>query len=110
MFKSKKKDILEIKQKLYRDIMNEAKDFYNKYFDIANNSSLLLSSNYQAVRYESSNTAVLAVKGSSEATLSNYTISGNIGTAAKAVLTEDVIIDDKIRINGQEFTFKKAIL
>lgn len=101
-----KKDILEIKQKLYRDIMNEAKDFYNKYFDIANNSSLLLSSNYQAARYESSNTAVLTVKGSSEATLSNYTISGNIGTAAKAVLTEDVIIDDKIRINGQEFTLK----
>lgn len=101
-----RKDVLEIKQKLYRDIMNGSKEFYNKYFDLTKSDSLLLSSNYQAIKFTSSNENILSVSGSAEARLSNYSISGNIGTAARAVLTEDKIIDNKIRINGQEFTLE----
>ena len=68
-----KKDVIEIKQKLYKDIMSEASNFYDKYFDIAKGDSLLKASNYKAIQFKSDNSNVV-VTGSSEAKINNYII------------------------------------
>lgn len=85
---NQKKDILEIKQKLYKDVMSESKTFYNKYFDILSSDSILSSSKWQSVKYSSSSNAV-KVTGSTGAKADNYKITGQTATAAKSVVTKD---------------------
>ena len=101
--KTQKKDIVEIKQQLYRDVMSDASKFYDKYFDITKSDSLLKPSNYKAVKFTSSTDSV-KVTSSNEAKLSNYTITGNAATAAKAVIKDGVEEGGKVVINGEEFT------
>lgn len=101
-----KKEIAEIKQQLYRDIIKESRELYNKYFDVAKTDSLLFSKNWSTVKFQSSNENVLTVTSSSDAKPGNYTVTGNTATAAKATVTSDMIIDDKVLINGKEFTLK----
>ncbi len=101
-----KKEITEIKQQLYRDVINESRELYNKYFDVAKTDSLLLSKNWSTVKFISSNENVLTVTSSSDAKPGNYTVTGNTATAAKATVTSDMIIDNKVLINGKEFTLK----
>ena len=36
------KEILEIQQEMYREVITECRDFYDKYFDIANYISVIL--------------------------------------------------------------------
>lgn len=100
------KDILEIKQQLYRDVINESRELYNKYFDVAKTDSLLLTKNWSTVKFQSSNENVLTVTGGSDVKPGNYTVTGNTATAAKAVVTEGINKDDKVVINGKEFTLK----
>ncbi len=101
-----KKEITEIKQQLYRDVINESRELYNKYFDVAKTDSLLLSKNWSTVKFTSFNENVLTVTSSSDAKPGNYTVTGNTATAAKAVVTSDMIKDDKVLINGKEFTLE----
>ncbi len=101
-----KKEITEIKQQLYRDVINESRELYNKYFDVAKTDSLLLSKNWSTVKFTSSNENALTVTSSSDAKPGNYTVTGNTATAAKATVTSDMIIDNKVLINGKEFTLK----
>ncbi|WP_346867272.1 MULTISPECIES: flagellar filament capping protein FliD [unclassified Clostridium] len=101
-----KKEITEIKQQLYRDVIKESRELYNKYFDVAKTDSLLLSKNWSTAKFTSSNENVLTVTSGSDAKPGNYTVTGNIATAAKATVTSDMIIDDKVLINGKEFTLK----
>lgn len=97
------KEVVEIKQKLYRDIISDASKFYDKYFDLTKSDSLLNSSSYKSVVFSSSSSAV-TVTGSSEAKVGNYTITGTTtATAAKAVVVAEDIKDNKITINGKEY-------
>ncbi|MDU5110473.1 MAG: flagellar filament capping protein FliD [Clostridium sp.] len=104
--KGQDKEILEIKQKLYREVIKDSREFYNKYFDVASSNSLLLSKNWSSVQFTSSNENVLTVSGSGDAKAENYKITGTTGKAAKAVLKTDGIKDNKVVINGKEFTLK----
>lgn len=99
---AQKKDISEIKQKLYTDIMKESKDFYNKYFDIAKSDSLLLSSNWKNVKFTSSS-PIVKVTGNSEAKAENYKIIGKTATAASTTLPHEVGAIGDFTINGQLF-------
>lgn len=101
-----KKEITEIKQQLYRDVINESRELYNKYFDVAKTDSLLLSKNWGTTKFTSSNENVLTVTSSSDAKPGNYTVTGNTATAAKAVVTEGVDAGNTILINGKEFTLQ----
>lgn len=101
-----KKEITEIKQQLYRDVIKESRELYNKYFDVAKTDSLLLSKNWGTTKFISSNENVLTVTSSSDAKPGNYTVTGNIATAAKAIVTSDIVQDNKLTINGKEFTLK----
>lgn len=98
------KEILEIKQQLYRDVINESREFYNKYFDVAKKDSLLLTKNWGTTKFTSSNENVLTVTGSSDAKPENYTVTGNTATAAKAVVTTGISDKDSIVVNGKKFT------
>lgn len=104
---TQKRDVVEIKQKLYRDIMSDATKFYDKYFDITKSDSLLLSSNYKSVSFTSSSDSVKVTAGS-DAKVGNYTVTGSAATAAKATITDTNQIKDggKIVVNGKEFTLK----
>ncbi|MFR1708034.1 MAG: flagellar filament capping protein FliD [Clostridium sp.] len=98
------KEILEIKQQLYRDVINESRELYNKYFDVAKTDSLLFSKNWSTVKFQSSNENVLTVTSSSDAKPGNYTVTGNTAMAAKAVVTNGISDKDSIVVNGKNFT------
>ncbi|MBE6059809.1 MAG: flagellar cap protein FliD [Clostridium sulfidigenes] len=100
------KDIMEIKQQLYRDVIKESRELYNKYFDVAKTDSLLLSKNWSTVKFQSSNENVLTVTGGSDAKPGNYTVTGNTATAAKAIVTEGLDSGNSLVINGKEFTLQ----
>ena len=102
--KTQSKDVLEIKQQLYRDIISEASKFYDKYFDMTKSDNLLRSSNYTSVVYKSSSDAVTVI-GNSEAKKDNYTVEvQKLATAAKAIVEKDKLSENSIiNINGQEF-------
>lgn len=101
-----RKDVLEIKQKLYRDILKDSKEFYNKHFDVLSSSSLITSKNWQAVQFSSSDESALTVTGSAGAKTGNYTVSGTAAVASKTVITEGIADKEKIKVNGEEFTIK----
>ena len=104
--KGQDKEILEIKQKLYREVIKDSRELYNKYFDVTKSDSLLLSKNWSSVKFESSDKNVLTVTGSGDAKAENYTITGNIAKAASASLELNKIQGNKVVINGREFTLK----
>ncbi|ASW43121.1 flagellar filament capping protein FliD [Clostridium isatidis] len=100
--KGQQKEILEIKQKLYRDVIKETRELYNKYFDILNADSLLLNKNWATTKFTSSSNSVI-ITASGEAKPENYTITGHIAKASKISVPSSQIIDNKITINGIEF-------
>ncbi|NFR86495.1 MULTISPECIES: flagellar filament capping protein FliD [unclassified Clostridium] len=110
---TQKKDVVEIKQKLYRDIMSDASKFYDKYFDLTKSDSLLKSSNYKSVIFTSSSDAV-KVTAESGAKVGNYKITGNTATASKATVDVTAFTDiekegekyKQITINGKNFDVK----
>lgn len=104
--KGQDKEILEIKQKLYREVIKDSREFYNKYFDVTSSNSLLLSKNWASVKFTSSNENVVTVTGSGDAKAENYTITGTTGKAAKATLSLNEIKDNAVVINGKSFTLK----
>lgn len=116
--KGKEKEILEIKQKLYREVIKDSRDFYNKYFDITNSDSLLLSKNWVTTTFKSSNENLVSATGNSDAKLSNYTITGTSAKAASITLNKfDVktidkdgkVIESKVIVNGKEFVIDETL-
>lgn len=104
--KGQDKEILEIKQKLYREVIKDSREFYNKYFDVASSNSLLLSKNWSSVQFTSSNENVLTVSGSGDAKAENYIIKGETGRPARASLALDDIKNNTVVVNGKEFTIE----
>ena len=98
------KEIVEIKQKLYRDVLKDSREFYNKYFDVSKSDSIVLSKNWSTIKFESSDSNVVSVSSNSEAINKNFTITGSSATATKATLTEGIGEGDKIVVDGKEFT------
>ncbi|ETJ19572.1 Flagellar cap protein FliD [human gut metagenome] len=101
-----KKDVAEIRQKLYRDILSDTRNFYNKYLDPLSKDSLLLSSAYKSVKFTSSDDSIVSVTSNSDAKLDNYKITGNVATAKRFELTTNIESGNTIIINEKEFTLK----
>lgn len=104
--KKQEKNIVEIKQQLYRDLIKEGQDFYNKYFDITKSDSLLSSKNYKSVAFKSSNDLVATANATSSAIKDNYTV--NVEQLASSARMEIKVSDiDKynhieVEINGNK--------
>ncbi|MDV4149719.1 flagellar filament capping protein FliD [Clostridium sp. AL.422] len=103
--KGQDKEIIEIKQKLYREIIKDSREYYNKYFDVTKSDSLLLSKNWSSVKFESSNKNVLTVSASSDAIPGNYTVTGTVAKAATQTIDN---LGDSIIINGKTFRVEGA--
>ncbi|WP_346928217.1 flagellar filament capping protein FliD [Clostridium sp.] len=100
------KEITEIKQQLYRDVINESRELYNKYFDVAKTDSLLLTKNWGTTKFTSSNEGAVTVSGLPGANPGNYTLEGTKATAAKVELTTGIAAGNKIIVEGREFTLR----
>lgn len=104
--KKQEKDIVEIKQQLYRDLIKDGQDFYNKYFDITKSDSLLSSKNYKSVAFKSSNDAVATATATSSAVKDNYTVKVEelASTARMDIKVSDVDSYDyiQVEINGNK--------
>ncbi|WP_252231547.1 flagellar filament capping protein FliD [Clostridium sp. ZBS15] len=97
---TQKKDVVEIKQKLYRDVIKDNTDFFNKHLDIVKSDSLLKSSNYKSVSFTSSDEGAVTVKAQAGAKAENYSVNiKELATSAKVTLKGDDIKNaDKISL------------
>lgn len=104
--KGQGKEILEIKQKLYREVIKDSRELYNKYFDVTNSKSLLLSKNWSSVKFTSSNENLVSVTGTGDAKADNYTITGKVAKANQISISSGIEENDKLVVNGKEFILK----
>ncbi|MEG1255997.1 flagellar filament capping protein FliD [Clostridium sp.] len=93
-------DIYAMKQQLYRDVLKDSQEFYNKYFDVLKKDSLLLSSNWESIKFTSSDDSLVTAKGMAGATAENFTVDVKaIATAASSTLKDvDLANASKIEI------------
>lgn len=109
---SKQKQMVEIRQQLYRDIINEGRGLHGKYFDLAKQGNLLTSSSYSTVKFTSSDEFAITATGTSEAVKGNYTVKvDSAGNKAKSELSNsDLSGDMKITIGGKDVLIKASEL
>ena len=99
--KKQEKEILEIRQQLYRDLIKDGQDFYNKYFNLGKSDSLLASKNYVSTTFTSKDESVVTATGLSTAVKDNYTVKvDQLAEVAKtsisgSALTGDIEIKSK---------------
>lgn len=73
---TQKLKVEQYKQEQYREVITKSKTFYNKYCDILSGDSLFKSSNYNTIKYTSSDSSVVSVTATnSKVNIDNYKIS-----------------------------------
>ena len=96
--------LAELQQEMYREVITECRDFYDKYFDIAKSDSILLQKNWISTSFEVSNSSVATVTGGSNAKVDNYSIEvKQLAQPAKHTVSEEDILklsEFKISINS----------
>lgn len=98
----KQKSLAEIKQQLYRDVITEGRDFYDKYCDLAKSGNLLSSSSYSTVKFTSSDEFSITATGGADAVKGNYKVTvKEAGSKAKTSIS-DLSGDIKITVGGKE--------
>ncbi|HBA02675.1 MAG TPA: flagellar cap protein FliD, partial [Clostridium sp.] len=98
------KDIILLKQQLYRDVAKDINSLYSKYMDVNSTSNLLLSTNYKTSVFKSSNDLAVSAEGLAGAKVGNYKV--NVTEVAKpAQITETASnLGDKkfdVLVNGK---------
>ncbi|MBW6408581.1 flagellar filament capping protein FliD [Clostridium weizhouense] len=97
---TQKKDVVEIKQKLYRDIIKDSREFFSKNLDVLKSDSLLRQSNWSAIGFTSSNESAVTAKANGGAIRDNYTIDvTQLATKATTSLKNgDIITGEDLKI------------
>lgn len=113
-----KQDNLRIKyqQDLYRDVLKQSQDFYNKYFSMTSKDSLMSSANWQTVGFKSSDESVVTAKGSAGSNVSNYSVEvGSLASEAVVTIKSEEIFkgtgelfSDVIEVAGEKIDIKGA--
>lgn len=67
--------VMQYQQDQYKQIMSDASNFYDKYFDVLKSGSMMSTSTYQTETFTSSDGTKVTAKGLAGAKLDNYTIS-----------------------------------
>ena len=99
------KDIILLKQQLYRDVAKDINALYGKYMDVNSTSNLMLSNNYKTSVFKSSNDLAVSAEGLAGAKVGNYKV--NVTEVAKpAQITEtaanlgnrkfDILVNGKV--------------
>ena len=65
------KEIAEMQQKLYRGIISDGRELFDKYFDIAKSDNLLTSKNYVTTKFDSLDSTVATATAISGAVKDN---------------------------------------
>lgn len=98
-----KRDVLEIKQKLYRDVIKEGKEFYSKYLDITSKDNVLLSKNYTSTKFESKDDSIVTAKGNASAIKDTYSVNVQaLASSGKKEISASDLGDN----NALEFEYK----
>lgn len=99
---TQKKNVVEIKQKLYRDVIKDNRDFYNKYLDISKGDSLLKAANWGVLAFSSGDSDAVTAKATGEAINDTYTVTVNqLATKATTTLkNENIIQGGSITVAG----------
>ncbi|MCS6104147.1 hypothetical protein DWV12_06945 [Clostridium botulinum] len=104
---TQKKDVVEIKQKLYRDVIKDGKEFFNKYFDVAKSDSLLFEKNWSSVSFTSSDESIVSAKGNGGAIKGNYEVSvTQLAEKAAGILKDGATGEQKITTSAGDVEFK----
>lgn len=67
------KMVLELQQEMYREVIKDCRDFYDKYFNVGKSDSILLQRNWGTTTFESASSAV-TVTGGAGAEAANYSV------------------------------------
>jgi flagellar hook-associated protein 2 len=101
------KEVVEIKQKLYRDVIKDGKEFYNKYLDVAKSDSLLLQKNWSSVSFSSSDESVVSVKNNGGTIKENYKVSvEQLAEKASGILKDPLTTGTEQKITTGGFDIK----
>ncbi|NFE95104.1 hypothetical protein FDA09_08525 [Clostridium botulinum] len=104
---TQKKDVVEIKQKLYRDVIKDGKEFFNKYFDVAKSDSLLFEKNWSSVSFTSSDESIVSAKGNGGAIKGNYDVNvTELAKKATITLKDGATEKQKITTGAGEVEFE----
>lgn len=91
--------IYEAQQEQLKEIVNKAEDFYDKYLDILSSDSLLKSSAYESINFESSDSSVTA-KGYAGADSGTYSVTVNsVASKASTVLKTEFFADKQSNLS-----------
>mgnify|MGYP004531150265 FL=1 len=83
------KKLVQIQQDIYREVIKECRDFYDKYFNMTKADSVLLQKNWAGVSFESSNSSVVTATASGGAEVDNYSVQVlQLASPAKATITD----------------------
>lgn len=95
------KKLVQIQQDIYREVIKECRDFYDKYFNMTKADSVLLQKNWAGVSFESSNSSVVTATASGGAEVDNYSVQVlQLASPAKATITDkDLESMDGIVVN-----------
>ena len=98
------KALVELQQTMYREVITECRDFYNKYFDLGKPDSLLLGKNWATTSFTSSNTSVVTAEAIGSAEVDNYDVKvTQLATQAKHTIKEaDLSNLNEIKITAKD--------
>ena len=98
------KALVELQQTMYREVITECRDFYNKYFDLGKPDSLLLGKNWATTSFTSSNTSVVTAEAIGTAEVDNYDVKvTQLATQAKHTIKEaDLSNLNEIKITAKD--------
>lgn len=98
--------VLEYQQQQYKQIMSDASDFYDKYFDVLKTGNLMSSSSYQTQTFTSTDGSKVSARGLAGATLDNYSVNVSqlASTASDTLLSSETGVKS-ITIGTSTITF-----
>ncbi len=98
--------VLEYQQQQYKQIMSDASDFYDKYFDVLKTGNLMSSSSYQTQTFTSTDGSKVSARGLAGATLDNYSVNVTqlASTASDTLLSSETGVKS-ITIGTSTITF-----
>ncbi len=107
------KDVMAIKQQLYRDVTKDLNDLYKKYFDLTSSTSLVMSSTYKTSIFKSSSDAISAV-GLAGGKVGNYKVDIKEKADSARISLDKQALDSlgdkfEISVNGEEFAKGKLV-
>ena len=109
------KMVLELQQEMYREVIKDCRDFYDKYFNVGKSDSILLQRNWGTTTFESASSAV-TVTSSGGAEAANYSVEvTSLAKAASYTMSLDKVTGSfyvnnvKVEIDETKSTSEKVI-